>query len=471
MKKKKKNVNPQIMVITYLFTLAFMALIVYLCYFVQIQSDKVINNPYNKRQELLAKRVVRGSILSKDKEVLAKTVTDESGKETRYYPYGAMFCHVVGRMENSYTGIEQSKGFTMLNSSTNGLMQMIGQITGEKAVGDNVVTTLDTKLQEIAYEGLGSRKGAVVVMDPTTGKILAMVSKPDYDPNKIAEQWDDLVEDKQEESALINRATQGLYPPGSTFKTMTALAYIQQNKDTSGFHYDCGGQVTYGGNTIRCFQGEVHGDVNLKQAYAKSCNGAFATLGTRLDIQEFGRLCEKFLFNRSLPVDFEYNSSVFSLKKEDEVQKVTHTSIGQGETLISPLHNAMITAAIANNGVMMKPYVVDHVENVQGRTVSENKPEKIKRVISKAEAKKMQKLMKAVVDSGTAVSLSGRDYTAAGKTGTAEYDSNGSSHAWFTGYASQGKTKIVVSIIVEGAGTGSTYAVPIAGKLFDAYLK
>lgn len=473
-KKKKKrsvhNPNPQIVMISYGFTFLFLAMMFYIAYFVQVDAKQVINNPYNKRQEILEERVLRGRIYSQDGKVLAKSKEGEDGKQRRIYPYENMFCHVVGRTEHSYTGVELSQCYPMLTSSTNGLVQIWDQIQGKKAKGDHVYTSLQYELQKVAYESLGARKGAIVAMEPATGKILAMVSKPDYDPNTVGQNWENLTQDEEGESALVNRATQGLYPPGSTFKILTTLAYLKENPK-GDFTYQCGGAYTGGSNTIRCFGGEVHGMVNLETAFAESCNGAFASMGQSLNRTTLRKLCGKFGFNKLLPVDFEHNPSSFVLHKNDPVEKVTHTSIGQGETLLSPLHNAMITATIANGGVMMKPYVVDRVQNDNGKVVRRYTPVSLGRVVPKKHAAKLRKLMKRVVTDGTARGLYTGDYQAAGKTGTAEYNAAGDSHAWFVGYAPAKNPKIVVSIIVEGAGTGSAYAVPIAKKMFDAYLK
>lgn len=469
MKKKKQNSNPQITLLAYLFMALFLVMLGHFAYFVQVEGKDAINNPYNKRQELLEERIIRGNIYSADRKVLAETVLKKDGSQVRSYPYDNLFCHVVGRVKNSYTGIELAQCYPMLTSSTNGLEQVWNQIKGEKSQGDHVVTTLNYQLQKVAYESLGEHQGAVVAMEPSTGKILAMVSKPDYNPNTVEKDWDRLVQDEEQESALINRATQGLYPPGSTFKILTALEYMRENKKSQNFSYDCRGSVTYGGNTIRCYNGEVHGTVDLEQAFAESCNGAFATMSTSLQLGNFRSLCEEFLFNKPLPVDFQYNPSSFSLDKSAGPADVAQTGIGQGKTLVSPLHNAMIAAVIANKGVMMVPYVVDHTENAGGSIVKSYSPHAATQVISPKEAKKLKKLMKAVVTHGTATALGYGSYQAAGKTGTAEYDSAGSSHAWFIGFAQAGKRKLAVSILVEGAGTGSTYAVPIAKKLFEKY--
>ena len=348
--KEGKRGNRQILWLTYCITIVFLCMAGFLVYFMAVQSRKIINNPYNKRQEVLAKKVRKGKILSADGKVLAETKTDEEGNDSRIYPYNDMFCHIVGRTVNSMTGIEGKQGYPMLASHINPLTQLANTFRGEKSPGDNVVTTLNTELQKAAYDALGSQKGAVVALEPSTGKILAMVSKPAYNPNRVKQDWEDLIGDSNEESALVNRATQGLYPPGSTFKVLTAMEYMIENPDTySKFQYVCKGTDSFSGNVINCYGREQHGELNLKMALAKSCNGAFAQIGTTLDITKFRKLTEKFLFNKSLPVDFEYNISKFSLTKDSDMGELTQTVMGQGKTMITTLENAMITATVANN--------------------------------------------------------------------------------------------------------------------------
>ena len=469
--KDGKRGNAQILFVTYCITIIFLCMAGYMVHFMVTQSQEVINNPYNKRQEVLAKKVQKGKILSADGKVLAKTVTDEEGKDTRVYPYDDMFCHIVGRTTNSMTGIEGRQCYPLLTSHANPLTKLTDTFRGEKTPGDNVVTTLHVGLQKAAYDALGNQKGAVVALEPSTGKILAMVSKPAYDPNYVAKNWEALIADSNEESALVNRATQGLYPPGSTFKMLTTMEYLLEQKDTySKFRYQCQGSDSFLGNVINCYAREKHGSLNLKSAFAKSCNGAFAQIGTTLDVKSFGKLAEKFLFNKSLPVDFEYNKSQFSLTEDSDMGELTQTVMGQGKTMITPLENAMITATIANGGSMMIPYVVERVENEAGQTVTSYEPKKQGRIVDEWVAEKMNRLMCAVVTEGTGRALNSLSYAVAGKTGSAEYDSEGSSHAWFVGFAPADDPKIAVSIIVEGAGTGSQYAVPIAREMFEAYL-
>lgn len=216
--KGSKRQNREMAVVTYLVMTIFFILAGYMVYFIIHDSDQVLNNSANKRQELLAKRVTKGKILSDKGKVLAKTVTDSSGNETRKYPYGSLFAHVVGRSSHGKTGLEASESYTMLTSGLNPFLSTINELKGKKNPGNNVVTTLNVGLSKAASNALGSKRGAVVVMDPETGKILAMVSKPSYDPNQLTDaKWNKLTSDSGEQSALYNRATQGLYPPGFYF--------------------------------------------------------------------------------------------------------------------------------------------------------------------------------------------------------------------------------------------------------------
>lgn len=462
--------NRSILIMTYVFVAVFVGLLGYFTYFIIVQAPEVINNPYNKRQDLLSQRIIRGRILGNEGEVLAQTKTDGNGEEYRYYPYENVFCHVVGRFSNGKSGIESSQNFTLLTSSENPLTAVLKELKGEKNIGDDVVTTLDVELQKMAYSALGGYKGAVVVLEPSTGKVLAMVSKSDYNPNKAAEQWKTL--SSSDDSPLLNRATQGLYPPGSTFKLVTALEYMREHPSAyKKYSYECKGSDTFSGVNINCYNKTVHGTEDLTKSFAKSCNDSFANIGTLLNLKSYRALCDTFLFNQALPVspDITASKSSFVLNRRSDPSQVPQTAIGQGDTQITPLHNAMLAAAVANGGVVMKPYVVDHVESHNGSLVKQYRPEAYGNIMTEKEAKLLKRMMRAVVEEGTATSLNSSRYSAYGKTGSAEFDSNKSSHAWFIGFAGKGEKEIAVSVIAEGAGTGGTYAAPIAKKIFDAY--
>ena len=209
--KKRRRRNKGYTGVSFFFIIIFMGLIGYLIYFNTIKSDDFINSPYNTRQDTFADRVVRGKIMSSDGEVLAQTNVSEDGTEERSYPYNNVFAHVVGYDSNGKSGLESEANFQLLSSHEFFLNQIRNEFMGTKNTGDTVVSTLNADLQTTAYNSLGDRRGAVVALEPSTGKILALVSKPDFDPNTISENWNTLVNDETN-SSLLNRATMGQYP-------------------------------------------------------------------------------------------------------------------------------------------------------------------------------------------------------------------------------------------------------------------
>lgn len=465
----KKKRNRQILAVTWLFVGLFFAMMGYTCHYAVTHRQTLMNNSYNTRQEILIAQNSRGSIYAAGGQKLAETVTDGEGKETRVYPYANMFSHAVGYASNGKFGIEAFANYYLINSNTRLSDKMANDVAGKKYPGDSVITTLDVDLQKIAYDSLGMYSGAVIVSEPSTGRILAMVSKPDFDPNEIDQIWDTLINDK-ESSVLLNRTTQGLYPPGSTFKIVTALEYIRENPDSySQFSFQCNGRFTHGEERINCYHGTSHGSENFTKAFAKSCNSAFASIGLELDRKKFGKTLDELLFNQELKVDFAYNQSKLAMDENTTDSDVMQAAIGQGTTQITPLELNMITAAIANDGELMKPYLLDRVETADRSVVKQFSPDSYKRLMSEEEAQIMTELMEEVVKSGTGTKLSGLSYTAAGKTGSAEYNKvKSDSHAWFTGFAPVEEPQVCVTIIIEGAGSGGDYAVPIAKRILDA---
>ncbi len=468
---KREKTSRQIKFVSGVFIVLFLGMMSYTCYYAMTNEQEMIDNSYNPRQEMLRAQNTRGTIYANDGQILAQTVTDEEGNEQREYPFNNMFAHVVGYSSNGRFGIEAQTNYYLIQSNAKLSDKVASEVSGIKYPGDSVVTTLDVGLQEVAYQSLGVYRGAIIVSEPATGRILAMVSKPDFDPNKIVEIWDDLLEDN-DSGVLLNRATQGLYPPGSTFKIVTALEYIRENPDTyKNYSYQCGGRFTLGEDTINCFHGTAHGSENFTKSFAKSCNASFANISVKLDRTSYQRTLSDLLFNKELPVTFVYNKSRVIVDESVSDSDVMQASIGQGTDQITPLHMNMITCAIANGGVLMKPYLVDYVKNYNGNIIKQFSSGTYGRLITEGEAQALTELMTEVVQSGTATRLKGLPYTAAGKTGSAEYNSDKSdSHAWFTGFAPVEDPQICVTIIIEGAGSGGDYAVPIAKRIFNAYL-
>ena len=313
-KKEKQMTNKELTRVTYIFVTLFLVLMGYLVYFNVVKSKEVVNSTYNIRQDLLADRVLRGSITDKNGEVLAQTVTNDDGSETREYPEGEVFAHVVGYAAKGKSGLESSQNFNLLTSNAFFLEKLANEFKDQKNTGDTVVTTLDANLQNAAYNALGDNKGAVVVMEPSTGKILAMVSKPSFDPNNVSENWDALNND--ENSSLLNRATLGQYTPGSTFKLVTTLAFMRQNPDYNNYSFECNGEFSQNGATIHCYNSTAHGEENLTDSVANSCNSSFSNIGLQLDKAEWRKTAKQMLFNGKLPGDVKYNESSFRLKTD-----------------------------------------------------------------------------------------------------------------------------------------------------------
>lgn len=434
-------------------------------------KQEMINNSYNSRQELLKSQNTRGTIYASDRQILAHTVTDSEGSERREYPFSNMFAHVVGYATHGRFGIEAQSNYYLIQSNAKLSDKVASEMSGEKYPGDNVITTLDVALQEVAYQSLGIYKGAIIASEPATGKILALVSKPDFDPNEIETIWDSMLKEN-DSGILLNRATQGLYPPGSTFKIVTALEYIRENPDTyKNYTYQCSGRFSLGSDVINCYHKTSHGSEDFTKSFAKSCNSSFANISVGLNRKSYENTLSKLLFNSELPVSFAYNRSRVTVNEDSADADVMQVSIGQGADQITPLHMNMITNAIANDGVLMKPYLVDYVENYNGNIIKQFSSNSYGRIMSEQEAEILTQLMTQVVETGTATKLKGQAYTAAGKTGSAEYNSvKTDSHAWFTGFAPAEDPQICVTIIIEGAGSGGDYAVPIAKRLFNAYL-
>lgn len=469
--KKKGLRNRETNIISFLFVGLFTLMLGYLVYFNIVLAPGIINNPYNKRIDNQETKVVRGDILAKDGTVLATTKTDEDGNETRYYPFNNVFCHVVG-LSSAKSGVEGAANFYLLSESNNVMEQLSNDMTGDKALGNNVVTTLDPKLQQAAYDSLGSNKGAVIVMEPSTGKILAMVSTPSFDPNDAPVSYNDWLNYDSSESVLLNRATQGLYPPGSTFKILTSIEYIRENGGDDTYQYQCSGSAyVNGGTTIPCFNNTAHGSEDLKTAFANSCNSAFSTIGTQLDNASFRGLADTFLFNKNTPIEIENNAGSFKLEATSGISEAQETAIGQGRTMITPLHNLMVAATVANNGVMMNPYLIDKVMTPTGQTVQTTTPSSAGTLLSPTESATLSEYMRAVVTNGTGNAFRNSSYKVAGKTGSAQFDSSKLYHSWFVGFAPYDNPEVAVCVILEGGFKNVSSAQYVARDVLDQYFK
>ncbi len=463
------RLNRPIIAVAYLFGALIIALIAYILHFMIVDKDEVIANAANSRLDSFAADVVRGDIVTKDGKVIATNNGDE-----RYYPYGDLFAHAAGFSKYTKAGIELVGNYYLLESHAGTAEKVFHTLRDEQNPGDTVVSTIDYDLQKTAYDALGDADGAVVMMAPDTGKILAMVSKPDFDPNDIDAVWEEANSEDSTSSVLLNRATQGLYPPGSTFKILTTLAFMRQHPlKFKKYHYNCSSdEQVFNSVTVHCYGNKLHGDQDLSDALANSCNKAYADIGTQLNLGKWKDMLESFLYNKDLPYTGASATSRFYLDKDSNSGYVPQTAFGQGDTLVTPLHNAMIVASIANGGLMMKPYMIDSVENYKGKRVKKFSPSSYDTLLTSDEAETLTKYMRKVVTDGTAADyFAGAEYKAAGKTGTAEYADGDHDFSWFVGFSDIDNPEVCVSIVVEESDVNGVKASAIARKMFDEYYK
>lgn len=461
--------------------LLVLILAVFYIYSLATFDESILDSTYNRRLGKMEQQVRRGSIYAATGEELAYTDVGENGTENRIYTYGRLFSHVVGYTYGEGAGLEGVLGYRLLQSNDSFDERLAAELSDEKYRGNNVITTLDYDLQFAAYEALGSYKGAVVVMS-RDGAVLAMVSKPDFNPNTIAGQGVDSTAD----APLLNRAVAGLYPPGSTFKTVTLLAYYRQCMGKGGltdfeeFVYNCNGEYTKDNISVSCVGHTAHGEVDTYGAFSHSCNGAFIRMGLELDTEGYVDAAEGLLFNR----DVHYHdglglittASRFTLNGESSEWELMQTAFGQGKTLITPFQNALILQCVANQGVLYEPYLVRRIEAADGRRVySYDGGEGGKyygALMSGDEAFMLSEHLKKVLEVSFAPVFSGAPYTAAGKSGTAQYGTQGYEHSLFVGYMPYEDPQIIVSVVLEGFnenGTPDRYAVNVAKDIFDAY--
>ena len=457
------------LIVSFLFVAMFLGLIAYLVYFNVVRKEEFLNSSHNTRQNNYAERVIRGTIYSADGQELAKTTTDENGDEVRTYPFGSLFAQVVGYTGKGNSGLESSYNYMLMESHTSKLKQVKNEFSDAKNPGDSLYTTLNTTLQQAAADALDGYRGAVVVLEAKTGRVLANVSNPVFNPNTIDEDWEALNAD-DESGVFLNRGLQGRYPPGSTFKIVTSLAYLRQNGTLDGFSFDCDGELTAGNYTIHCSGGEVHGTGR----FCRCVLHIRATLPLHRLALGWIRclpLAGGFPVSEQ-PLDLELptSKSSFDLDSTTADALVMQTSIGQGDTLVTPMEMALIASAVANDGEMIKPRYVDNIVSADGQAVKTFYKESLGTVMSESEANTLTELMKGVVQSGTAVSLSDLPYNIAGKTGTAEHGSDGETpHSWFVGFSNADDPDIVIAVVAENGGYSSEVAVPIARQVIEAY--
>lgn len=456
----KNRVN----LIKYVYLSLFALVCLYLLYFNLFEARVISSNSYNRRLRESSENIIRGSIQDKNGEVLAKSTKYKSGIK-RNYVYPRYFSHIIGYSSKNLgsSGLEAYYNKELMSSSDT-MEDLRSKLNDYYIKGNNIKLTLDRSLQVYAAEQLRGKKGSIVVLRPDTGEILAMVSKPDFDPSDIQNDWESLIKDKK--SPLLNRAVEGLYPPGSIFKLILTSSIYRNNLQDR--EIECTGEVNIGGYIIKDSDGKAHDKIKLADALKYSCNSYFIKQGLQLGNINAYNEATKFRFNKNIQTDMKISQSVFPNKTDNT--NIAQQSIGQGEVLMTPLHAALMAAAIANKGIMMQPYAVSSIMDSENRAIRDFKPKQIGQIIDEKTANIIRDLMVEVVKSGTGTRAKVSKVVVAGKTGTAEVGSNQKSHAWFVGFAPADKPRVAIAVLIENGGGGGSIAAPIASKVLKKAL-
>lgn len=449
--------------------LFFLLIVLNLTYLQIIAADKIAARPENKRVELKALTVEPGSIYSADGLLLARPF--QKGEFYFHaYPQGELASHLIGFFSPRFgkMGLEQShQSFLFPQPELTGLEQFL-QLPGVKEKGSDLVLTIDSSVQKKAEELLGGRRGAIIALDPRSGQVIALASSPQYAPNLIESRWEQVRSDPS--NPLFNRALSGLYPPGSTFKIITASAALEKKVASPDSAYDGPAELKVNGSKVTNFKDQGFGAMSLSEAFSRSCNTIFAQVGLRVGKNELIAVAESFGLNHPLPFDLPVKTSRIRPPGEMDEVELAWTAVGQGRLLITPMQMALITAAIANNGSIMKPYLIKEIRDPEGEIIKETRPEVWRQAISRATAREMSGMMEEVVTRGTGRRASLPGIRVAGKTGTAE-TAEKKNHAWFVGFAPADDPRVVVVVLIEEGGIGGSVAAPLAGDLLKACLK
>lgn len=451
-------VKARVRAVAMILLLLFLGPVVNLTRFQVLEADDLAKRPDNSRR--LEDLSLRGRILDRGGEALALT----KGRQ-RVYPLGEVTGPLLGYLTSRLgsAGLEQMLEKRILGRPIPRTpAEALRQLDQGSRKGDDVVLTLDRALQKSAYALLEGHRGAAVVLDVETGEILAAASRPSFDPAQLEKQWDRLRVDKA--APLVERVTQGLYPPGSTFKIVTMAGGLADGKTQMSETFLCTGSMDAGHFILN--DNAVHGSVSLEQAFVVSCNVTFGTLGSRLGKQGLRTWMEAFGLLDPLPL--VPGASPARPPESDAPSVGAEAAIGQADLLVSPLGMARVAATIARGGYDLPPRLVK-AQVRGGKTVWQPEAPESVQVLAPEVVRALQASMVGVVARGTGRGAAVPGVQVAGKTGTAE-NPHGAPHAWFVGYAPADNPKVAVAVILENTGGGGAFAAPVASRLLEAAL-
>jgi peptidoglycan glycosyltransferase len=454
-----------------------------------INAGAYRNNPENARPQIEEQRIHRGAIRARDGSVLARSTLQPSTLYARSYtPEGAIFAHAVGYdfLRTSRAGLEREYN-DELTGKRNEFTSILDELRGRPRVGDNVVTNLDPRAQRVAIKALNGRKGAVVAIEPATGKVRVMVSAPGYYPNNLdAKGVFAKLQSDAARSPLLNRATQAGYPPGSTMKVVTAAAALDSGEFRPDSTVDGMSPIVISGTPLSNFSNEQFGPITLTTALTHSVNTVWAQVAEKLGHQRMAQYMKRFGFGSDPPMDYPDGqmrpSGVFDIRRQQLIPAssrrvdIGRVGIGQERLLVTPLQMATVAATVANGGVRMKPHLADRIVDADGRTVKRIEPEEAERAMSADSAGKLAQMMSNVVREGTGVAAALEGIEVAGKTGTAEINiARHINQPWFIGFAPVSRPKVAVAVTLERVrgpqSQGGAVAAPIAKVVMQELLK
>jgi peptidoglycan glycosyltransferase len=474
-------VNRQITRLMIVATILFFILIGFTSWWSVIRADPLKQNALNRRPLLEQQQIPRGLILDRTNAKLADNRhvgTLQNKRYYRIYPKGGLFSHAVGYAFVSRGAAGLERYYNDVLSGTGGdLRSFIDEIAGGPSQGDDLKTTLDPQAQQTALNALGSRQGAIVALDPRSGAVQVMASKPDFDPNRIPQEYGQL--NREADSPLFNRATQGQYPPGSTFKVVTAAAALDSGKYTPQSQISGENNKKISGVPLANFGGENFASISLTDALTNSVNTVFGEIGEKLGKKTMYDYMDRFGFDRKPQLDYPRDQMAASgvygkgklLTANDSID-IGRVAIGQERLQVTPLQMAEVAGAVGNGGRLMRPHFMDKVIGEDGTTKQSFGKVEESRVMSEKSASDLTTMMTHVVESGTGTAARLQGIDVAGKTGTAEAP-GGFNDAWFIAFAPAKDPKVAVAVVVEKAQqsqTGGEVAAPLAAQVMRVLL-
>ncbi|MHB1340582.1 MAG: FtsW/RodA/SpoVE family cell cycle protein [Coriobacteriia bacterium] len=454
------------------------AVVVNLTYLQVFAAPALAANPANTRGLAEELRQERGAIITGDAVVLAESVPDGSVFK-RTYPAGTLASHVVGYYSPRYgrSGIEAAMNEALAGKRAFATVaDLVDSLAGTPIPGNDVRLTIDSEVQKAAQKALGDNRGACVVVDPRTGAVIALAANPGYDPATVDSAWDDL--SSAASAPLVNRATQSLYPPGSTYKIVTLTGAIGAGVVGPSTTFPGPARIKIGGADITNYGGDGYGTVTVEKATASSINTVYAQIADKLGADALVAASKRFGVNEAPPLEIPTTASLMPDPAEMTQWETAWAGVGQpvGEhesppgPQVTALQMALVAAGIANDGVVMRPYLVDSITDRAGRVLSTTTPRAWMTATDPATAGTVTDLMVKVITSGSGTRAAIPGMKVAGKTGTAEAGKSVETHAWFIAFAPADNPRVAVAIVLENAGVGGRVAAPAAKPVLETAL-